>query len=316
MYKVSVSAPMLHAFGANIDAVCKMYKENGIEGVDFGFYSYTAASGYGEKFFSSRSIDELKAFFTPYREAFEKYGIEVVQTHPPFPTYKFADTDKETKEDYNARTLDALKKTIELTAFFGCKYAIVHPAHGIYDADPEETKKANIRLYTSLIDDARRHGVTICLENMWARRNGGAIFDSACSDAHEACEYIDLLNDMAGEELFAFCFDVGHANLTGKDMRNTIRILGKRLHTLHIHDTDKNEDRHTLPYSYISGKASSLTDYEGLVLGLKDIGYKGDINFEIVNAFKVFPAPTHPALCALVASIGRYFADRICETEV
>ena len=311
MRRISIAASILHKASTNLDAVCTMYKENGIDGVDFGFDCYTVGNGFREKFFSSQTIDELKAFFTPYKEAFERHGIEVVQTHPPFPTFKFVDGKDETKEAYNARALDAVIKTIELTAFFGCKYAVVHPAHGVIDMDHDEQKKANMKYYSQLIDVARRNGVTICLENMWNRRTGGAIVDSACSNPYEARDYIDTLNDMAGEELFAFCFDVGHANLTGKNMRNDLRILGKRVKVLHIHDTDKIEDRHTIPYSFMGTQNLSVTDYVGFLAGLRDIGYEGHLSFEIGNAFKVFPAPTHPALCALVSAIGRYFESEL-----
>lgn len=317
MRKISIAASILHKSTADIDAVCKMYKENGIDGVDFGFDCYTASNGYRDKFFSSQTIDELKAFFAPYKEAFDRHGITVVQTHPPFPTVKFvSNITSETLEEYNLRALDAVKKTIELTAFFGCKYAVVHPAHGVLDMELDEQKKANMKYYSQLMDDARRHGVTICLENMWNRRNGGAIVDSACSNPYEACDYIDTLNDMAGEELFGFCFDVGHANLTGKNIRNDLRILGKRVKVLHIHDTDKTEDKHTLPYAYIGSQGLSVTDYVGFLAGLRDIGYEGNINFEIGNAFKAFPTPTHPALCGLVASIGRYFESEITPKEI
>lgn len=315
MHKISIAASILHKKDADLDAVCKMYKENGIDGVDFGFDCYTVANGYRDKFFSSQSIDELKAFFTPYKEAFERHGITVCQTHPPFPTQKLIDSEKETKEDYNIRALDAVKKTIELTAFFGCKYAVVHPVHGLIDIEYDEQKRVNMKFYSQLMEDARKHGVTICLENMWNRRDGGAIFDSACSDPYEACDYIDTLNDMAGEELFAFCFDVGHANLTGKNMRSTLRKLGKRVKVLHIHDTDKLEDKHTIPYAYFGQKGVSITDYKGFLAGLRDIGYDGEISFEIGNVFKVFPAPTHPAVCGLVSSIGRYFATQINKKE-
>ena len=311
MRKISIAASILHKTSTDIDKVCAMYKANGIDGVDFGFDCYSHWHGYPEKFFSSRTIDELKDFFTPYKEAFEKHGIEVVQTHPPFPSFKFVDSPDETKEEFNKRALDATKKTLELTAFFGCKYAVVHPAHGVIDMDLDELKKANMKYYSQLIDDARKFGVTICLENMWNRRDGGAIVDSACSNPYEAVDYIDTLNDMAGEELFGFCFDVGHANLTGKNMRNDLRILGKRVKVLHIHDTDKLEDRHTIPYAYIGSKNRSVTDYAGFLMGLRDIGYEGHISFEIGNAFNAFPKPTHPALCALVASIGRYFENEI-----
>ena len=314
MHKISVSASILHQKDTDIDAVCAMYKAGGIDGVDFGFSYYTTSNGHSEKFFSSKSIEELKAFFTPYKEAFERHGIEVCQTHTPYPTYKFNNSEKETAESYNARVLDAIKKTIELTEFFGCKYTVVHPVHGALDMGDDELKSINMKFYSELFADARKHGVTICLENMWNRRDGGAIFDSVCADAHEACDYVDTLNDMAGEELFGFCFDVGHANLTGKNMRSTLRQLGKRVKLLHIHETDKLEDRHTIPYAYIGTKGNPLTDYKGFVAGLRDIGYEGELSFEISYAFKVFPKPTHPALCALVGAIGNYFAEEITQS--
>ena len=34
MRKISIASYILHKADADIDAVCKMYKENGIEGVD------------------------------------------------------------------------------------------------------------------------------------------------------------------------------------------------------------------------------------------------------------------------------------------
>ena len=311
MRRISISASILHKADPDLNKVCAMYKENGIDGVDFGFDFYTTGNGHRDKFFSTQTIEELKAFFTPYKEAFERHGIEVVQTHPPFPTFKFVDGKDETKEAYNARALDAVIKTIELTAFFGCKYAVVHPAHGVIDMNPDELKKANMKYYSQLIDTARRNGVIVCLENMWNRRTGGAIFDSACSNAYEARDYIDTLNDMAGEELFGFCFDVGHANLTGKNMRSDLGILGKRVKVLHIHDTDKLEDKHTIPYSFLTSQGTPVTDYVGFLGGLRDIGYEGHISFEIGNAFKVFPEPTHPALCGLVSAIGKYFESEI-----
>ena len=91
MRRISISASILHKADTDLNKVCAMYKENGIDGVDFGFDFYTTGNGHRDKFFSTQTIEELKAFFTPYKEAFERHGIEVVQTHPPFPTFKFVD---------------------------------------------------------------------------------------------------------------------------------------------------------------------------------------------------------------------------------
>ena len=43
------------------------------------------------------------------------------------------------------------------------------------------------------------------------RAFNGYIYEGTCTDAVEACYYVDTLNDIAGEKLFGFCFDTGHA---------------------------------------------------------------------------------------------------------
>ena len=76
-------------------------------------------------------------------------------------------------------------------------------------------------------------------------------------------------------------------------------------------NTDKVDDLHTLPFTCITHGGLPVTDWEGMILGLRDIGYRGFINFEAQTAFRQFPKPTHPALCGMFAAIGRYFSDEI-----
>ena len=312
MHKISIAIPYtFYEKGIDLDKLYAMYRAAGIDGIDFSFESNTfgAKNGYEDMFFK-KNIDELKAELLPFKEALARNGLVVNQTHTPFPTMKFSGAGF---EDYNSYIIEATHKTIELTAFLGGKYAIVHPIHAANTILTEEQKRLNMEFYPQFIETAKRHGVKICLENMWGRRggNGTCIFDSACADPREACEYIDELNAIAGEEIFAFCFDVGHANLCGKHMQNSIRLLGSRLQTLHIHDTNKIDDLHVLPYSCCVSGGAPVTDWQGMMLGLRDIGYQGYINFEATEAFRQFPAPTHPALCGMFAAIGNYFSSEI-----
>ena len=312
MHKISIAIPS-HCYrpDADLDKIYGMCRKAGIDGIDFSFESSTfgAKNGYEDNFFK-KDINELKKVFSRFKDALDRNGLVVNQTHTPFPTVKFSGGDVQA---YNAYLVEATHKTIELTAFLGGKYAIVHPAHAPNTVLSDEQKKVNMEFYPRFIDTAKKFGVTICLENMWGRRGGSGtcIYDSACADPREACEYIDELNAIAGEEIFAFCFDVGHANLCGKHMQNTLRILGKRTKALHIHDTNKVEDTHTIPYAFCASGGSPVTDWEGLLYGLRDIGYNNFINFEAASAFRCFPEPTHPALCAMFAAIGKYFSDEI-----
>jgi len=293
-----------------VENTVKFAKECGFEAFDYSMCETLSPNllykGEVSDYYD-QSVEKIIELHAPFKKALKENDITIPLMHAPFPTYSLG------KDNINDYLIMAIEKCCAVAEYLECPALVVHP---YTNKDLEFQHKVNIDMYSKLIPAAKKHGVTICLENMWNRRDGGAIVDSACSDPNEAVDYIDTLNDMAGEELFAFCFDVGHANLTGKNMRNTLRTLGKRVKVLHIHDTDKVEDKHTLPYAYTGSKGLSVTDYVGFLAGLRDIGYEGDVNFEIGNAFKAFPAPTHPALCGLVASIGRYFESEITPKQV
>ena len=306
MHEISLTYHNLFNLDADIDVILSDYKRMGIDGVDFSFdYMFLSENSFGMDFFK-KDIDELKEAMDVYKTAFKKHGISVPQTHAPFSSYKFG---KDT-EEYNEFIVKVIKKCIELTAYLGSKYIVVHPIHN--PALPfEKEKEMNIEFYSKLIDDARKSGVIICLENMWSYHSEARIYEGVCTSPYEACDYIDTLNDIAGEELFAFCFDVGHATICGRHMQNTLRILGKRVKTLHIQDTDGERDNHAIPYSFSSANAKPFTDYEGFLAGLHDIGYTGALNFEVCYAFNSFPKATHPALFRLIGAIGNYFKSKI-----
>ena len=164
-------------------------------------------------------------------------------------------------------------------------------------------------MYRRLIPAARLTGVKVCLENLFVTRDGRAL-PRACADAGEACRYIDLLNAEAGCEAFGFCFDVGHANITGRNLAQDVRTLGKRLTVLHMHDNNGVRDQHMLPLTQKSA-AGVPTDWEGFLQALSEIGYAGPLNFETFAAVDMVPAPLQPATLRYVAAIGAYFRDRL-----
>lgn len=131
------------------------------------------------------------------------------------------------------------------------------------------------------------------------------------SDFAESVRLIDELNEAAGEELFGFCLDVGHANLLGKNMYQSLLTLGDRLKILHIHDNDGVSDLHTMPFTFERSWNESSTDWEGFLCGLKEIGYRGVLNFEVFRLMNSFPQQLHPALLSLLAETGRYFSTKI-----
>jgi len=285
----------------------KMLKEAGFDCVDFNFDAYLNINdvmrGDINDFFD-RPIDDIWQDLKPHAEAAVKYGLSFDHMHAPFPMLI------KDHEDWSEKMTRITKNCMEICARMGGRYIVVHPVSLAYECSKQEEHDFNIGLYKELIPTARQCGVVICLENMFVEKNFH-MMEGVCSDFKEAADMIDELNAMAGEELFGFCFDVGHANLLGKNLYQSLVTLGKRVKMLHIHDNDGLSDLHSLPYTFGRSWQGICTDWEGFLKGLSAIGYDGVINFETYRAMFNFPKELHPQVLSLIVSTGRYFSEQI-----
>lgn len=283
----------------------RFIKERGFEAVDYNIDSHLPSAGIpkGElTTFFDQSVEELIEYYRPIKEAADKYGIRFAQMHGPFPMFV------KDRDDINAYLIQATEKTLEIAKFLGCPAVVVHP---VGRSTKEKEYACNLEIYRALMPTAKRTGVKVCLENLF-RSYKDHMLEGPCADAEEACWYLDTLNAEAGEECFGFCFDVGHANLVGRNMRKYLNTLGKRLTILHIHDNNGRTDSHMMPMTqtYKWGTKFYL-DWDGFIDGLRDIGYTGVLNFETFRVLQMFPKSVKPEALSLIAALGREFRARI-----
>ena len=303
MRKIGVqTSPVLDTLG--IDEGFKLIHEAGFDCVDFNIDHCMPGSEIKKGEFSGFFDQPMEAILEatrPYKEAAARYGVTFGQAHAPFPTYVHGN------DRTNAIVVDALKKCIEMCAYVGCPDIIVHPAFNGYDTrlDPDTEWEINIKLYSELIPVLKKCHVTCDLENMFTGHRG-KIYEAICSDFNEAAAYIDELNDIAGEDCFGFCLDTGHALLLGHDIYTAIMQVGDRLKALHIHDNNGLSDQHLAPYM-------GVLDWDRFVMGIRDVGYQGNLSFETFNACQVFDRELMPEVLKLIAATGRMFARRIDE---
>lgn len=292
---------ILDPFG--IDRGFEMIATAGFDGVDINLDHLlpSAQIRANERcgYFDRPEEDRLETLL-PYKEAAERNGLRFVQAHAPFPNYV---PDEET----NAYVLDAVQKTIQLCGFLNCRNLVVHPGFQPTDVRmaPEEEWNYNIRMYAELIPHLRKYGVTCCLENLFSRHRG-KVMEAVCASPYEAVQYIDHLNEMAGERLFGFCLDTGHANLVGKDLYAMIRQLGDRFQVLHVHDNNGLEDEHLFPYM-------GIIDWERFCCGLKEIHYAHDLNFETFRTMDTFAPELAPKLLDLLHETGELLRRKILD---
>ena len=292
-----------------IEAGMKAIADAGFDALDFGldgFYKWEdLTSGKKCEFYEDENffdyIDKIKA------EA-DKYGITFGQMHAPFPLFvpKSPQGSANVKED--------VAKCIAACSRIGCPRIVIHP---IFDGSArfpsmtkEEEMKVNMEYYSSLIPLLKEHNVICCLENMWGQDwKSKKIYTAICSDINETIRYIDELNAIAGERCFGFCLDIGHLLLLGQDPCYWIERLGERLETLHTHDNNGVNDEHIIPYM-------GCANWDRFVLGLRKIGYKGNLSFEVSNFNRKFPKELVPAALKFTSDIGKYFVERIeAETD-
>lgn len=229
------------------------------------------------------------------KEFMEEIGIVCNQSHAPL---DFRHWDEISLSDYKyLRNI----RSIEVASILGCKNIIVHALGSVLNSDLDyfEYNRNYLRSY---IPYCKKFNVHISVENLStvdSERN--AIGVPGITTPEEIISWVESL----GSEWFNFCVDTGHAAISGVEPENLISALNnKQLAALHIHDNNRLDDQHLLPYE---GKLN----WDNITAALRKIDYKGDFTLESTNFFN--PVPNELVMPALkfAEKTGRYLIDKI-----
>ena len=289
----------------------KIIADAGFDGVDYGFDILLSAKMVKDNDRSSILYDEQKSieYAKELKKVLDKLGLEACQTHAPFPTRR-----RDITEEQNELLLTAIKNCFKISQIIGAKKMVVHPYFwgNIRSHFPEEeTHEGNMKLYVPLIDTIRETGVICCLENMWTGDpNSKKIYSAICSDPNEANAMIDELNEIAGEELFGFCLDIGHLLIIGSDPYWVIPKLGKRIKCFHVHDNDGADDLHVCPYF-------GIYHWDKFAEAVRKLGYTDPLDFETGGTFDHYFKDDRTIVAAheMLHAAGRHIIKMIEEPE-
>ena len=233
-------------------------KDCGFDGIDYNFGKLYRDTLDVEKLtsFYDKSLQELYDYFAPLKKALEENKVEMSQSHGLFPV-GYVDNPART-----AYHIEVTEKHIALCAYLGCP-AIVIQRTSAPQLTKAEERTFNLDMYRRLMPAAKKYGVKVCLENLLNLYEWDP-YEGNCSNADEAVWFLDTLNAEAGEEVFGFCFDVGHAVLTGANLYQYLTTMGKRVTVLHIQENDGASDGHMLPFTQLERRGQRLRiDWEG-----------------------------------------------------
>ncbi len=274
----------------NYDDAFKVVKEAGFDCIDFPLSNFYRKNG---NLFTCE-MNEFIKFFQKIKESLDRNDLVVCQTHAPFGLDKEENFFTEEYENLIIRGIIA-------TNILNAPYMVVHPIRmGCrYNFNRKKAFELNYQQLLRFIPYLEKHNLKIALENMYIDDplRKSMFVSTMFSDAEETNRMIELLG-----ENFVACLDTGHAMISSSEpIYDMTKKLGKNLRVLHINDNNAILDDHNTPYS---GKV----DWQGFVKALKEIGYEGILNFELVVKD---PVKFLPNKLKYIYEIGRFFAEEI-----
>jgi len=218
--------------------------------------------------------DDWEKYVEQLAETGKRCGVVFTQSHLPYYDV-FADNDS-----VKVKTMEELiRRSIIASSRLGVKWTVTHPGT-VYSAgqDMSVSLERNLEYYSKHVKTAKEYGIGIALENDFEYKSPPYqhIF---CANIYEQVKLIDSFND---PEHVGACYDFGHANLVGGFHRQNLKVLGNRLKAIHVQDNKGLEDEHFLPFH-------GNIDWKEAMAGLADIGYEGELTYEIQEWGRFYP---------------------------
>ena len=173
--------------------------------------------------------------------------------------------------DPEPRTVE-LSRAIRACGRLGIPRIVVHAQWDFavtYAQGMEKFFLYNKGLYEKLFPVMEETGVKVLIENSCEANMGAACYFMT---GREMADFLDFM----GHPLLGAVWDTGHANCRGNRQYDDLMALGGYLDGVHIHDNDGRCDEHTAPFM-------GTVDWDSVVRGLIDVGYRGYFTFESDN---------------------------------
>lgn len=263
----------------------KRLKEVGFDAVDLNI------SDAGKSFFRLADSD-WRSWIDQVVNLSKEINLPITQSHAPF--YNAIEP-----ESPKAAVWEPLiKRAIEASGIAGIPWIVMHP--GTYPDDSyefKESKRRNYDYFMPYLELADKYGCGIAIENMADNLVRTYLRPSSVYCSRHV-ELVDLVDSFHASNV-GICWDFGHAHLMGLDQREALRYMGKRLKATHVADNSGYNDDHIMPFQ-------GTIDWRRILPVLSEIGFEGDLTYEIHNSTSRLPDNILDDMAFLAEKVGRY----------
>lgn len=220
-----------------------------------------------------------------------KLGMEFSQSHAHF--YNFLNPVVKDREYHD----EMIRRSCVASGILGVKWMTVHAATEAQTRgySHKASKLGNLAFFPRYFELAFKHQVGVTIENMFDPTPIQRTYTAAVDDL------LDLV-DAFDDPRVQVCWDFGHANLVGYDQCAALRVVGKRLKATHFADNHGVKDEHLLPFY-------GDIDWQPIMKTLKDIGYEGDITYEITPFLDRVPLEVRDGALRHSVEVGGYLLN-------
>lgn len=220
----------------------------------------------------------------------KELGTHFFQGHSHFYTWP-----AKTAEEFSWHE-KMMRRSIAAVGRLGVAWLVLHP-FSLEDQAWYSHKKSlayNVQSMRRYEETASSYpGLGLAIENMVENRDKRR-FGSSAEDLIELYEAL-------GSKRFGLCWDFGHAERSNIDHAASLRQMGKLLKATHIEDTNELYFGcdHLLPYV-------GIVDWDSVMPVFAEIGYEGDITFEIHNFTRRMPPELREAALRFSFAVGEH----------
>lgn len=197
-------------------------------------------------------------------ETAARLDVKLVQAHSPDFNY-----DPGSNSDKQRLGFQGVLRALEACAYLGIGEVVIHASidrNLRYPEDMEAFFAHNFEYFRLLMPYAEKYRVSLLVENSSPRILHGKCYFMT---GQELKKFITRFN----HPLLHACWDIGHANLNGRDQYEDLMILGDDLRALHIQDNFGTSDVHIAPYM-------GTINMDSVMTALKELGTVPYFTFE------------------------------------